>query len=171
MAEKCGAKTRTGAACRGHAMPNGRCRMHGGGSPGQKNNRHAAKPGSPYSRFMTPEEQALHDELELGQVDHELRLTRIRLMRALQAETDTPELEEIVERDGAEKVTAKREERYKRRDYSGLIDRLTGRIESLERRRLELLLMQQQIDEGGNGGERGEVVGFDVLPYDDADQA
>jgi hypothetical protein len=31
---KCGAKTRRGHPCRSPAMPNGRCRMHGGASPG-----------------------------------------------------------------------------------------------------------------------------------------
>jgi hypothetical protein len=30
----CGAKTRSGQPCRGKRMPNGRCRMHGGGSLG-----------------------------------------------------------------------------------------------------------------------------------------
>ncbi|QGY03522.1 hypothetical protein MMSR116_17730 [Methylobacterium mesophilicum SR1.6/6] len=31
---RCGACTRQGSACRSPAMPNGRCRMHGGGSRG-----------------------------------------------------------------------------------------------------------------------------------------
>jgi hypothetical protein len=31
---RCGAKTRSGEPCRSPAMPNGRCRMHGGASPG-----------------------------------------------------------------------------------------------------------------------------------------
>jgi hypothetical protein len=31
---RCGACTRTGMACRSPAMPNGRCRMHGGTSTG-----------------------------------------------------------------------------------------------------------------------------------------
>lgn len=31
---RCGACTRKGEACRSPAMPNGRCRMHGGGSRG-----------------------------------------------------------------------------------------------------------------------------------------
>lgn len=33
-AKECGAKTRTGAPCKAAAMPNGRCRLHGGKSPG-----------------------------------------------------------------------------------------------------------------------------------------
>jgi len=35
-APRCGAKTRPGTPCRGPAMPNGRCRMHGGPSTGPK---------------------------------------------------------------------------------------------------------------------------------------
>ena len=31
---RCGAKTRSGSSCRSPAMPNGRCRMHGGSSTG-----------------------------------------------------------------------------------------------------------------------------------------
>jgi hypothetical protein len=33
-APRCGARTRSGGACRSPAMPNGRCRMHGGLSRG-----------------------------------------------------------------------------------------------------------------------------------------
>ena len=35
-APRCGAKTRSGAPCRSAAMPNGRCRMHGGPSTGPR---------------------------------------------------------------------------------------------------------------------------------------
>lgn len=31
---RCGARTRGGRPCKSPAMPNGRCRMHGGTSPG-----------------------------------------------------------------------------------------------------------------------------------------
>jgi hypothetical protein len=33
-ADRCGAKTRRATPCQAPAMPNGRCRMHGGKSPG-----------------------------------------------------------------------------------------------------------------------------------------
>jgi hypothetical protein len=33
-ATRCGAKTRRGTICQGPAMPNGRCKTHGGKSPG-----------------------------------------------------------------------------------------------------------------------------------------
>ena len=32
-APRCGAKTRSGCPCKGPAMKNGRCRMHGGATP------------------------------------------------------------------------------------------------------------------------------------------
>jgi hypothetical protein len=35
-APRCGAKTRAGTPCRSAAMPNGRCRMHGGPSTGPR---------------------------------------------------------------------------------------------------------------------------------------
>jgi hypothetical protein len=35
-APRCGARTRSGSPCRSAAMPNGRCRMHGGPSTGAR---------------------------------------------------------------------------------------------------------------------------------------
>jgi hypothetical protein len=35
-APRCGALTRAGTPCKGPAMPNGRCRMHGGASTGPR---------------------------------------------------------------------------------------------------------------------------------------
>lgn len=43
---RCGARTRKGALCRSPALAKGRCRMHGGLSPGApKGNRNALKHG------------------------------------------------------------------------------------------------------------------------------
>ncbi|MGA7683146.1 MAG: HGGxSTG domain-containing protein [Pseudolabrys sp.] len=43
---RCGARTRNGSRCQSAAMPNGRCRMHGGISPGApKGNKNALKHG------------------------------------------------------------------------------------------------------------------------------
>ncbi len=43
---RCGARTRSGKPCQSPAMPNGRCRMHGGMSPGApKGNKNAFKHG------------------------------------------------------------------------------------------------------------------------------
>ena len=46
LSPRCGAQTRSGSACQSPAMPNGRCRMHGGKSPGAPNgNQNAFKHG------------------------------------------------------------------------------------------------------------------------------
>lgn len=45
-AANCRAQTRGGQSCKNAAMPNGRCRMHGGMSPGApKGNKNALKHG------------------------------------------------------------------------------------------------------------------------------
>lgn len=151
----CGSKTRSGEPCKRHAIPgSSRCKLHGGKSTGpkeQRGNKNAAKPGSIYSQFLTDAENDMLASIELGKVDDELRLTRIRLMRALARENEhgntleaDSEKREPIEIDGkpvmvdgkpVEKVTIT----TKVRDYVGMIDRLTARIESLERTRAELL--------------------------------
>lgn len=143
MAKACGAKTRSGEPCKRAPMEGKRrCKLHGGASTGpKKGSRNAAKPGSLYSKFLTPDEKRIAASLSLGTVDEEIRLTRIRLMRALRLEDergDTAELESEVEREGAEKVSAKHEKHFKVRDYVGIIDRLTARIAMLEKTRAEL---------------------------------
>jgi len=46
LSRRCGARTRSGSRCQSAAMPNGRCRMHGGMSPGApKGNKNAYKHG------------------------------------------------------------------------------------------------------------------------------
>jgi len=46
LSPRCSARTRRGSQCRSPAMPNGRCRMHGGKSSGApKSNSHAFKHG------------------------------------------------------------------------------------------------------------------------------
>lgn len=147
---QCGAKSRGGTPCKRHAVEGGkRCKLHGGKSTGPRNqvgNANAAAPGALYSKYMTPEEQASAATLELGSVDEELRLTRIRLARALgqeQERADTLELEsektEPVAFEGAPPDATRTTTISRVRDYSGLIDRLTGRIESLEKTRAELM--------------------------------
>lgn len=144
----CGAKTRSGEPCKRHSVPGStRCKLHGGKSPGAaKGNRYAARPGSLYSRFLSDEEQGIAASIELGNVDEELRLTRIRLMRALQREQDkgdTLEVEsettEPVEIDGEPTGGDLIKRTAKVRDYSVLIDKLTARVESLEARRVALV--------------------------------
>jgi hypothetical protein len=162
MAGKCGSKTRSGEPCKGIAMRNGRCRMHGGKSTGpkdQKGNKNANKHGI-YAAHLTESERKDYLTLELGQVDHELRLARIRLARALAAENEwggIPEIDEVTENEGGGVTIAIRSVKKKVRDYATLIDRLMARVESLERTR-------KQLDAGEGGND--EIVGFETRPYD-----
>lgn len=136
MARLCGAKTRSGETCKNGAMANGRCRMHGGKTP--KTNLNAVKPGSLYSKHLTEEEQAQFDDIELGSLDDEIRLTKIRLARALAQEhkkDGTLELESAVKRQGGGPQVATAEVHTRARDYVSIIDRLTARVASLEARR------------------------------------
>lgn len=156
MANLCGAKTRSGSPCQSKAMANGRCRMHGGKSTGApKGNKNNLRAGGIYSQFLTDEEQIISAEMELGSLDEELKLCKIRLMRALKAEAeqqaqveefDKLELEALNESpsligglpDNDELIQTKQ---FRRRDYGAIIDRLIARIESLETRRASLIQM------------------------------
>ena len=136
---QCTAKSkRTQVQCGAWGMANGKC-YHHGGKTDNAGNKHAVKPGSIYSRHFTESERVDADALALGTVDDELRTCRIMLARCLAANTDAPELDAIVMREGAEKVMAGREEHYKRTDYTQRAHMLMGRIESMEKTRKELM--------------------------------
>ena len=68
---RCGARTRAGTPCRSPAMPNGRCRMHGGASTG---------PRTPEGLQRIVKARTVH-----GAYGAEMRELR-RLMRALNEE-------------------------------------------------------------------------------------
>lgn len=136
----CNAKTRGGGTCQKHALiGSNRCKLHGGKSTGAPAKNQNARTHGIYSSYLSDEEKDVWDQVKLGEVDDELRLTRIRLMRALRAENERGNTLEI----DSEKVETGENggtvTTTKVRDYSSLIDRLTGRIESLERTRAELL--------------------------------
>lgn len=116
----CGASKRgNGEPCKRHAVPgSSRCKLHGGKSTGPKDparpigNSRAAKPGSIYSQYLTEEERADFNAVELGQIDDELRLTKVLLGRVLLATGE---------------------------GYDLLADRYLGRIESLTKTKEELI--------------------------------
>ena len=149
MAKLCGAKTRSGEPCRSKAMPNGRCRMHGGTNKGAPKGSQA-KAGALYSNYYTDDEKLLAEELELESIDAELRLCKIRLNRALklEAEQEGLELERIVETPalvGGVPITDDpdvppvQQKTFVRKDYEPIIQRLLGRIESLTLTREKLI--------------------------------
>lgn len=53
--KRCGAKTRSGKPCKNGAMANGRCRMHGGKSPGPPKENQNAKTHGFFSKYIPQE--------------------------------------------------------------------------------------------------------------------
>jgi hypothetical protein len=145
----CGAKNRSGEPCKKHVLKgSSRCKLHGGKSTGAPKGNQNRNTHGIYSSVINDEEKAIWDQVQIGRIDDELKLCRIRLVRALAAENKDGNdllLESKVEKtataasvplDDSDVLVDKS---YKRRDYSGIIDRLLARIESLEKTRIELM--------------------------------
>lgn len=93
---RCGAKSkRSGNPCRGWAMPNGRCRMHGGASTGARTEAGKARIRAAvvaantthgiYASALRADERELWSAISVGSLDDEIRLARLQLTRALRA--------------------------------------------------------------------------------------
>lgn len=85
----CGARKRDGAGiCHQPAMPNGRCRLHGGKSTGPKNP--YVKHGL-YRKYMDEEDAILYDELvndaEFDDLKREIAMIRIMIARCFASVT------------------------------------------------------------------------------------
>lgn len=155
----CGAKTRSGHTCKNSAMANGRCRLHGGKSTGPKNNHgnQNAKKHGIYAKFITDDEWQAVGKSELDTLDDELRLCKVRLLRALQAENKQGNLGdealELIRKtveppiiggvpimpDNDDDMAEIVEKSFEKRDYNSIIDRLIGRIQSLTVTRQDLV--------------------------------
>lgn len=143
---RCGAATRQGTPCARPARNGCRCAVH------------AMAPSDDLSHgIYRPQfsaiEQRWYDAVPLGSVEHELRLTRVRLARAITAEL----AEALIVPDP--EVEAKKP--AKGRDHPAIIDRLTARVESLERTRR---LLEAAAPPAG-----ADISGFEAVPYDDGD--
>ncbi len=159
MTKKCGAKTRSGEPCKNSPLVGKiRCKLHGGKSTGSPSSATNAIKHGIYAKTLSQAERIQFDDLQSGSVDDELTLCRILLGRALQKEKEHGtklELDEMTATLGAD-----RQVRFKRRDHSGIIDRLVGRVESLEKTRVRLL---------GTSGIDGidQPLGFEVIEVGD----
>lgn len=84
QAPLCGARSkRSGKGCLNRAMPNGRCRMHGGTSTGPPLGSHNAITHGIYSDAVTADEHAVWDRIPIEDVDDEIRILKLRLARVL----------------------------------------------------------------------------------------
>lgn len=139
----CNAKTRSGCKCKNRAMANGKCRMHGGKSTGPgKGSQNHKKPGSIYSKFMTDEELEIAEQVELDNLDQEIKVYRIRLLRLLREEQEQKDELELKTRTtqtpvvGGIPLTGEDDDpietkQYVKRDYHALINQTTARLQSL----------------------------------------
>lgn len=87
--ERCGAKTRKGTPCRQLALPNGRCKLHGGAARGPRDK--LVRPAKSlarglYSDVLFPWEEDVYAACAIGTLEQELKLLRVQLRRALLAQ-------------------------------------------------------------------------------------
>lgn len=91
-ANKCGAKTRSGQPCKNNAMPNGKCRMHGGKATGPKDqtkNKNAVTTGEHETIWMDTleeDERVLFNVIETDirkQLEDDIKLYTLRERRML----------------------------------------------------------------------------------------
>lgn len=166
---RCGAKTRSGNPCLAPVVKGkNRCRRHGGNSVGAPGHANAKKHGI-YGTHLTPAEIAALDDIrpQIGSLDAEIELMRVRIRRALDAEASAAgnengglELQKFVDKQATE-FAAGPERVYERVDYNAHIERLTRRLESLERTRAELLEAEakrrENADPDGDEAPRWEI--------------
>jgi hypothetical protein len=157
----CGAKNREGNPCRRSPLAGKqRCRLHGGATPagrsvGASNGNHK---GGLYGAYLSPQEAAAWDALPLGDVDHEIRMCRVWLARALALEmatarptnADGTELAEVRHSVSDEAGISRTDVVNKRPDVAARIDRLLGRLAQLERTRAELIQAAQAAGDGAD---------------------
>lgn len=156
MAKTCGAKTRSGTPCkRAPVEGKKRCKLHGGASTGPKKPNsatNALKHGF-YSDALLPEERLLYERAEVGSLDDEIRLARVKLHRFVRL-SGSLDLMDMV--DGALEIVRKTGEAYDAAakevlpydkkeikaaapDYADLIIRQIDLIRKLELARRDLM--------------------------------
>ena len=156
---QCTAKSkRTGNQCRRYAIPGKtKCKHHGGRSTGPKNpntKNNAIKADGIYSQYLKADDLRNYAAAgdTIGSIDIELQLVKMQLAKVVKAQSEMPpddmQLEEIahgITDPGADNEAptgqgqTKIKKTTKRRNFDALIDRFTGRIESLEKTRKELM--------------------------------
>ena len=157
---RCGANRKRGMGkCKAWAIePIGRCRMHGGTSPGAPKGSKALVTHGIYVKALSPEEREMWNGLKHGSVIDELKMCRIQLNRVFNemrriAVEDEKEQERVeigglpskytgyefdsIEDGDGEKGSFSKVVR-KRPNFNKIINDLTSRIGTLERIEMEL---------------------------------
>ena len=156
-------------------MANGRCRMHGGVNTGAPpGNTNAVKHGF-YSNALLPEERELWERAEVGSVDDEIRLMRVKLHRLVRL-AGSADVADLI--DSALEVAQKRdthpalgqfeksEIKVKAPQYADLIIQGIDQIRKLELARAQLRLTEHKLA-AEEGASNDDIAGFEVVPYED----
>lgn len=97
--QRCGAKCRDGTPCKSYAMANGRCRMHGGKSPGGntspnwKSGLYSKYAGSQLKEVLNNLEGV--DGEELINADNELKLLQALIIKSKALEDSSGDLDDL----------------------------------------------------------------------------
>lgn len=164
MRRACGTTTRGGGTCKRAPIPGqAHCALHAAKAPavrrgGQVGNANAYRHGM-YGDLIRVDDLPFVADIrgKVGAVEEELLIARLQLRRALKAQAradelpDGMEVSETIEREGAEKLAGRNEVKKKLRDYPAIINSMLGRIESLEKTRLDLLKADKARAENGGG--------------------
>jgi hypothetical protein len=153
----CSARNRQGDPCQKPPLKGKqRCKLHGGATP--KGRQTGPLKHGLYSVALSDEERDLWDDIQIGNVDDELRLCRIQLRRAInldaaigKAPNDPKNLVgiELVEtRRTTGNGKSSTDATSKRPDIAGRMNALLGRIAQLEKTRSELIAAAQAAGEG-----------------------
>jgi hypothetical protein len=144
---QCGARTRSGKPCRAlKVQGRPRCRMHGANAGAPSGNQNSKTHGI-YSDALSADDLAVFDRIEIGTLDPEIKIARIRLRRALKEQakqeadsgcSNPLEIDEISISIGASGKPETSVRRV-RRDYSREIRALIRLIADLEVKRRLLI--------------------------------
>lgn len=171
--QRCGAKTRAGRPCRNWAMPNGRCRLHGGKSEGggaPAGNKNAVTTGeyeSIYADALSAEERSfflkVDTEIE-AQLEEQIRLSSIRMRRMmlrikrLKGEEFT--LVELKKKSGTGPKGPVDIDEEKREAVLGQIQRIEEALNRVVKRHTQLLKLKHRIEESKPPTDDADVSGY-----------
>jgi hypothetical protein len=149
--------------------------MHGGKSTGAPENTNAVTHGF-YSDALQPAERVLWERVTPGNIDDEIRLMRVKLHRLVKL-SGSQDVADLI--DSALEVARKQgddprlgpfdrsEIKVKAPQYADLILSAVAEIRKLELQRLQMKLLEKQIDAEGDADKNNEIAGFEVVPYDE----
>jgi uncharacterized protein YjcR len=162
----CGAKTRSGNPCKNRAMPNGRCRMHGGKATGAPTkNKNAVTHGEHEAIWVDTlevDERVFFDAMStvdvLKHLDDEIRLMTIRERRMMQRIADLKQHEFTVV---SYKTGTEKGDETDIQESEGTLGQIQAIEEALTRvqdKKSKMLEMKHKIQDGDNSDDTDDWV-------------